>query len=175
MCYCQRQSAGFTYVEVIVSLVIMSVAVVTGLEAFGMFAQGARLQQEQMIAADLADQMMAEISIWPFADPEGTVGIGLENGESLSDRQTFDDVDDYDGWSQMPPVTRSGEVMTDYADFQRSISVQYDAEAADLLGLSLTQLKRITVNVSCGDKSLAARMSIRADHNANAPVPPPIP
>ncbi len=49
---------------------------------------------------ELASQLVAEINVLPFADPSGSTHIGLEAGEITGNRTTFDDIDDFNNWSQ---------------------------------------------------------------------------
>lgn len=64
-----------------------------------------------MIARGLAEQLMDEIESarFPAATNVATSGVA---------RSGFDDIDDYDGWSASPPVTKGGTALgTDGQDF----------------------------------------------------------
>ena len=56
----------------------------------------------------LAQQLMAEIQQQPYKD-QTVLGLlfGPELGESTADRSAFDDVDDYDGFVEQPPRSRT--------------------------------------------------------------------
>src|SRR5262249_18715974 len=83
---------GLSYVEVVMSLMIISIAVASSLQAFGSYAVGRRAFEERAVAIELANQLMAEINRLPFSDPSGGNTIGIDSGESASDRSTFDDI-----------------------------------------------------------------------------------
>jgi len=155
-----------TLVEVTASLVILGVAVTAGVQALGSFAAGAKGWRERSTALELANALMAEINVLPFADPAGSSNIELEAGESDDDRTTFDDIDDYNGWDQTPPVDRTGAAMTasTYKGFRQQVSVVFDNSLATHTGMSLTAggFKKITVTISKDDKVLAKLVTVRA-------------
>ena len=63
------------------------------------FSVGAQSEQEdarRTLALHLGRELMEEIISKPFADPQGSVGIGPDGGESS--RALFDNIDDYHGY-----------------------------------------------------------------------------
>jgi hypothetical protein len=159
---------GMTYVEVVVSLIILSTAMVASLQAFGIYAMGSRDWGERARALELANQLMAEINALPFEDPMGSVGIGLESGEIAGDRTTFNDIDDYHGWDESPPTNRNGIALQAYAGYRRTVSVTSDNSLAAATGLSLPAdaFKKIVVRVFKDEKELARLVTVRSRHDA---------
>lgn len=158
---------GLTYVETIVSTVILAVAVTASLRATGLFAFGERAADERVTANELANQLMAEINAWPFKEPGGNAAIGVNSGENAAVRTTFDDIDDFHGWKTSPPQDRLGNVMNDYTGYSRSVLVVYDNgyTAAPGIGLSTGKVKRITVIVKKGDRQLATLDAYRTEYD----------
>jgi len=164
MCGRNHQRRALTLIEVVVSLVILAVAVTAGLQALGSFATGSRIWQERSTAIELANTLMAEIDALPFADPAGGSTIGVDSGESATDRSTFDDIDDYDGWDASPPKDKTNATMTGYDGYRQQVSVAFDNTLATFTGAALTAntFKKITVTISKDSRVLAQLTTIRA-------------
>jgi len=145
----RRPYRGITYVEVLVSAVILGAAVAGGLQALGHFAHGSASWEARSIANELAADLMAQIDALPFEDPSGSAGIGVESGEVSGDRSTFDDVDDFHGWTASPPRNRANQELTAYGDFRTAVEVAYDDTVISPLGVTVPagSIKRITVTV----------------------------
>ncbi|GMV98676.1 MAG: hypothetical protein AMXMBFR83_30240 [Phycisphaerae bacterium] len=156
-------------VEVAVSMLIVGVGLTAGVQALGSFAAGSRAWQERSVAAHLAAQLMAEINALPFQEPGGAAGtIGRESGETAL-RTTFDDVDDWDGWYQSPPVNSWGSPMSEYTGYCQQVSVTFDTSLATRTGLTFPAgaAKKITVTVLKDGKTLARVTTIRTLNNTD--------
>lgn len=158
------RASGMTLVEVVVSTAILAVMFVAGLSAAGAAAsiQGRTSQHE--IGVSLATELMEEILEAPFADPDGSALIARESGELATVRSTWDDVDDYDGWSASPPQSKDGANQMTSTAWTRSVSVVH-VDPADLAttSVSVTGVKRITVRVLLNGTEVARLVSIRTD------------
>ena len=157
-----EQRQGFTLVEVVVSMLIVSVMLVAALNTVG----GSRLSQFRTSRTSrgqaLAESLMAEILRQDYLDSNGTPVFGLETGEASATRADFDDVDDYHGWSSEPPSSKDGTSIPSMEGWQRSAAVEW----VDPMNPSQTQgsesnAKRVTVTVTCGDMPLASLVAIR--------------
>ncbi|MEP0843428.1 MAG: hypothetical protein HRF43_12060 [Phycisphaerae bacterium] len=156
-------------VEVAVSMLIVGVGLTAGVQALGSFAAGSRAWQERSVAAHLAAQLMAEINALPFQEPGGAAGtIGRESGETAL-RTTFDDIDDWDGWNQSPPVNSWGSPMSEYTGYCQQVSVTFDTSLATRTGLTFPAgaAKKITVTVLKDGKTLARVTTIRTLNNTD--------
>jgi hypothetical protein len=93
---------------------------------------------------------MAEIMAMPYKDPTATTSLlGTENGESTTNRSTFDDVDDYNGLNSLGLRTKSGTVRPGFAGWRTQAKVEWIEVATGLVWiLGDTGLKRITVTVT---------------------------
>lgn len=148
---------GIAFVDVLVSLVILSVAVVAGMNTFGAFARQGVADRETAIATELAAQLAAEIRAQPFEEPTATPVFGTESGEADGTRRRFDDVDDYNGWTASPPQLRDGTIMTDYQGYTRSVTVECWGS---------TDLKKITVTIKKDDRTRAEIILLRSRNDA---------
>lgn len=165
---------AFTLVEVLVSLTILAMAGAALLLATEGVNASSADALETTVAQGLAESVMADILTRSFAEPGVAVGsttLGPDAGETSTPVQTrlFDDVDDFHGLRQTPPVdawgiavgkgTGSGgtrptdfQVATDYfAGWSLAVSVKYADEsnpAVDLTGNGTSGIKGVTVTLS---------------------------
>ena len=89
------RSAGFTLIEIIVTLVVVGIAAVALLSVFASNVRGSADPVVQQQAITIAEAYMEEILLKAYQDPtdpeQGT--LATEAGESS--RDLFDDVQDY--------------------------------------------------------------------------------
>ena len=140
-------------------MVIVSIAMlgITSTLSFAFSHQSDGLVQAKSVA--LAQSYLEEIAARRFdeATPLGGVpacapasvpcsAIGAD-GES---RDQFDDVDDYDGVDDMPPLDIHGNPRTEYASYRVQVAVAYlTASQVSALGLDVTSdAKLVTVTVT---------------------------
>lgn len=86
----KRQSA-FTLIEIIVTIVLISISATAIMSVFTSTVRSSANPMILQQAVSIAEAYMEEILLKPFVDPDGI------DTETL--RSNFDDVDDYDGWS----------------------------------------------------------------------------
>jgi MSHA pilin protein MshD len=109
---------GFTLIEVIVTIVVLSVAATA---IMGMFTNTIRTSADPMIqqqALSIAEAYMEEILLKSFDDPDGT-----EAGET---RGSYDDVDDYDALTNAAIEDQNGNPIGILSDFTVSVTVTTD-------------------------------------------------
>ena len=74
----------------------------------------------------LANQLMAEIQQQPYKDETPlNLTFGLELGESGTNRAAFDDVDDYNGFTEKPPRLKDGTALSGYDIWRRKVKVTW--------------------------------------------------
>lgn len=145
-----RRARGFTLIEAAVATLIVAVMVSAAISVVGGAARGAALEREWRRGQALASALMAESLAASFSDPQGGSAFGIDSGELSSDRSTFDDVDDFDGYSDTGAITHKGEKIVWAADWDRRVEV-VNVDIADpakaLNDEDDTGLRRITVTV----------------------------
>ncbi len=154
---------GFTLIELIVVIIVLAVAL-TGVT---LVINRAVLQSPEGLlqtrAMELAQTYLDEILSKRFDENTGSGGMPRCNSTDSgalactasiptadpaeATRLSYDDVDDYDGLNEQPPLSIvSGAASTLYDDFRVQVSVAY---AGTELGLaSNQQAKRITVTIT---------------------------
>ena len=119
-----KSSRGFTLVELVLSIVVMGIALLSLLSVFTQMSVGMQAGEQRRVARMLVQEQLEEIRARRFdegasKDVNGNWSspLGADAGESTTDRTTLDDVDDFDGLSE----TLTG----DFAGFTRTVSVSY--------------------------------------------------
>lgn len=168
---------GFTLVEAIFSMLLVSVMMVAAMSAAGASASAQAHTADSGRAGLLAQALMDEILVQPYADPSGTsTTLGPDPGDTTSPatRAKFNDVDDYDGWFESPPqnpdgtvigsTNPDGSVTSYYPGWSRKVSVVW-VSPSDLTTKvsSESGVKRITVTVAHHNAVLATMVAIRAN------------
>jgi MSHA pilin protein MshD len=158
---CER-ARGFTLVEIVVALVIVSIAAAAVMQAlsFGLQRQSDPLWQAKAVALGEAylDEVLARR--YDTASPPGGVppcsplatpcSDGASFGGDPADRAQFESVSDYHGLVDEPPRDAEGNVRAGYESFRVEIAVRYvDTDERDALGLDdVTDAKHVEVRVT---------------------------
>ncbi len=158
-----RVSRGISLVECVVSTLLVGILMTTSLQSVGMSLRQQTSSRQSVIAAALANGLVSEIVAQSYMEPGATSsGITRESGESGGSRASYDDVDDYHGWSASPPQTRGGVAMAEYAGWQRAVTVEWVTLTNVLPNPVVeTGVKRITVTVRLNGTVLATRIAFR--------------
>jgi hypothetical protein len=166
-----RDRRGITLVECAVSVMVISGLLVAGLSAARTQVDMQASASDEARASLLAADMMTEIQAHHTGDPNnGLIGglisglLGTDVGENPTDRRTFDDVDDYDGWTETPPREMDGTVIPGYSGWTRSVQVKpVLLSNPATTSASRTGLVRITVIVTTRTGRQFSFFSLRAD------------
>jgi len=161
-----NQRPGFSYVEAVISVVILGTAVTAGLSMFGSYAHGVAFTFESAIARGLAAELISEITAREYQDPGASPVFGPDSGEIA--RADFDDVDDYDGWSESPPAVADGTPLDgpNFVGFSREVvvsSVDDNTMTTDVTD-GASNSKRIVVTVSRNGKPYTSFIAFKTNH-----------
>jgi len=160
---------GFSLVEVVISTFIVAILMVASLTVLGASRAGQLKIADRARGEQLATELMNEILLGDYLEPDDPPLFGPEGGEIGTGRMYFDDIDDYTGWTESPPQTRGGVPLPDFDGWKRSVTVEW-ASPNDLTQVSTspTDLKRITVTVQRGDVPVARMIAFRSSGWAQA-------
>src|SRR6476620_7231059 len=114
---------GLTLIEVVAATMIVGLMAVAALNALAAATKSSNSIGNRAVAAGLADELMSEIMMQSYSDPDGSPVFGHESGESTNVRSAFDDVDD--GWNASPPQYRDGTTIPDRTDWRQRVTVTY--------------------------------------------------
>lgn len=111
---CCRNSKGVTLIELIVAMVVISIAVVGVMSVlnYTTLHSADPVLRHQAIA--IAEAYMEEISLKNYSDPDS-------DGEA--NRSQYDDVDDYDGLTDNGAVDQNGNAIAGLNNYRVSVSV----------------------------------------------------
>ncbi len=147
----RRASGGFMLVEASMTYAVIGIALVALLPVFAMAMKAKTKSGQVATATMLANELLEEIRLhkWDEATPVGggridTPGaIGTEAGESSADKRTFDDIDDFNGWTENPPMDPVMRPLNAFAAYSRSATVAY-VDSTIAASASPTDYKLIT-------------------------------
>jgi MSHA pilin protein MshD len=110
----QDRQRGVTLVELVVAIVVISIAVGGVLLVMNYTVSRSADPMLQHQAVAIAEAYLEEILLKPFTDPDG--------GEPEAGRSLFDDVDDYHGLSG-PPADQEGTAIAALAGYNVGVAV----------------------------------------------------
>jgi hypothetical protein len=154
----KAQERGFLLLEVAVTYVIAGFTIIALASVATLALTANTASEETMICGQLAHELMQEIQLkkwdenssttrpgFPAAYPSAT--LGPEGGENSADKTTFDDVDDFNGWSESPPQDPIGRPLTAFPDYTRTVTVEY-VDSSFTVSASTTSYKLVKVCVN---------------------------
>lgn len=121
--------SGYSLAEVLIASALSGVVLVAAMDGMSGSARTWMAAGDAADAEALAHDLLAEVLSQAYSDPDTTNdptlnAFGPESDERADDRSTFDDLDDYDDWSESPPQTRDGAVIDAYGGWSRTVVVQ---------------------------------------------------
>ena len=171
MCITERRRArGVTLLELIVFIVVVSVAVVGVLTALNLSNSASTDPMIQKQALAIAEALLEEVQLQPFtycdpddanaanalnaagctggangANDESKLPLGPETGETrLSTTTPYDNVSDYNAFSMGPGITDiSGSAITGLGSYSASVTVAQ--QALDVIPAAASLLITVTV------------------------------
>ena len=146
---------GFVLVEVSVTYIILSLALVALVPSFIMAIRAAKNNEQIAAATQLSAELMEEVRMrkWDQATPLPAAHIaagsalGIDTGETASDKRTFNDIDDFNGWTESTPRDPVMNALTDFPGYSRSVTVKY-VDASLAASAAVTDYKQVTVCTS---------------------------
>ena len=154
---------GSSLVEVAVASLLVGVLLIAALQSVGARLRHQANLTDRQHAQLLAEQLYAEVMECRYQDPDETPTFGPEASETGGTRGVFDDVDDFDGWDQSPPVDRAGAALANGTNWRRTVDVAF-VPSGDMTGVSGTDqgLKRITVSVYFNGELVTSVVGVRS-------------
>ena len=115
----RSRRAGFTYVESMIALAVLSLAGAALLTSVAGAVSSSNDSIYRSIGKGFAQQLIDEIAAAKFPSGTSTTSIAMPF------RSAFTTIDDYSGWTESPPRTKAGEVF----------GIDNGATAADAMSL----------------------------------------
>ena len=110
----KRSRRGLTMLEVIISMTLVATIMLVSLTASANMMRNRVAAARGVQAEILAGYFLDEISTLAFRDPSDESRFGREPSETGSDRSSYNDIDDFDGFQEVSPTFRDGQSIPGY-------------------------------------------------------------
>ena len=159
---------GFTLIEAVTATLVVGLLLSAAMSAASASLVAQYHSADRARGRFLAQALMSEILVQAYIDPGSSPTFGPEPGETTSPptRVNFNDVDDYNNWSESPPQNKDGSVIPNFGGWTRQVSVCW-VSPSDLttpVTSADTNIKRITVTVSHNNVAVATAVAIKANN-----------
>jgi len=144
---------GVTLVELVISIVIISIAMVAMMSSFSLSMSHSAdplwhnktLKLGQLYLDEILAKKYDELSPiggLPIVTSPSCSGLGAEGAET---RATFDDVDDYHGITNSVPTSLTATLDSSYDDYRISITVECDGTDVGASGNNHAKIIKVIV------------------------------
>jgi len=148
-----RRARGFTFVELVISLVVIGIAVTGVLLVFTQTVAHSSDPLVRQQALAIAEAYLEEVISKHYNDPDGIDGEGA--------RTSFDDIDDYNGLVEAP-AQGDGTPVANLSSYTVTVSV--DAPVSIGPGGNQATARRVTVTVSRAGANIITLSGYRTDY-----------
>jgi len=151
----QQKQRGVTLVELVISIVILSIAMVAVMSSFSVSIGRSADPLWRNKSLKLAQLYLDEILSKNYDDATPLGGLPVDTNPSCGSlgpdggetRATYNDVDDYDGTVDAPPVSLVGGLDSAYDNYSVSVSVECD-NSNQVNASGTNHAKKISVTVT---------------------------
>lgn len=156
------EAGGFSLMETVMATLLVGLLLTAVLNNVGATMAGRYNLSERSRGYALANDLMGEVVNSQYQEPTDTPLFGRESGEVGTVRSQWDDVDDFNGWSESPLQRRDGTVIPNTTGWTRSVTVERvnPDNLTQTVGTE-SGAKRITVTVKHGDRVVGKRVVVR--------------
>ena len=155
---------GFTLIEVLISILLVGLAIVSLVSANGAFTQANGAGVELSTAEFLIEQIRELSTVLEVIDPNtGIATFGPETGETLAD---YDDLDDFHGAVFSPPISADRNSLIDLNAYSQQITVE-NVSASDFEQVVSNHgsfFVRVSVKVFLNTKEISSARWLRSQY-----------
>jgi type II secretory pathway pseudopilin PulG len=147
-------SKGYLLVEVSIAYMILALAIAALVPTFILAIKATKNTEKIQVAMDLSTELLEEVRMrrWdettetPAAYTSSPSTLGPDTGETATDKTYFDDVDDFNGWTEKGAKDPLNRTLNNFKAYDRSVVVSYaNAFLVALSTPTTSDYKRVTV------------------------------
>lgn len=163
-------SRGFILVEVTVAYLVLTLALLALLPVFIMAIRAGKSTEHVQVATYLSQELLEEVRLrkWDQNKPASgdyitnpSTSLGLDGLESAADKKTFNDIDDFSGWSEAAVTDPLNNPLPAFSAYSRTVAVSYVNSSLVVLSTPTTSdYKQVTVCTSAAKLSPLCLMSV---------------
>lgn len=124
---------GFILVEISVAYVLLTVGLVALLPVFVMAIKASKSTEKLQVSTYLSQELLEEIRLRKWDQSSAATAsyvatptvIGIDAGETATNKLTFNDIDDFNGWTESPPRDPLNNTIPSFSGYTRSVTVAY--------------------------------------------------
>lgn len=151
----RRSERGYMMVEALLTAAVIGIALTALVSVTAMTVKANLNSEAANVSAYLSQKLLEEIRLrkWDERTPtpprltRNRSAIGTDGGvESATDKTTYNDIDDFHGWTEAPPRDPMMRATTGFSLYSSSVSVSYVNTATLATETnSRTDYKRVSV------------------------------
>lgn len=144
---------GFVLIEVTIAYVILAFAITALVPVFMIAIKASKNTEQLQVATYLSAELLEEVRMRKWDErttstlahiPAPSTVLGTDAGETATDKRTFDDVDDFNGWTEAQAVDPVMRALPDFTAYRRTVTVAY-VDSSMSPSAATTDYKMITV------------------------------
>lgn len=167
-----NRRSGLSLIEVILSTILVSFLMVASLRTTANVFLTWSTAAEQADAQRICQLLMTEVLQKNYQDPEEPgETLGVNTGESSTDRTTFDDIDDFDGYSASPPRDHNNLEIPGFTGWSQSVVVRKLAKGNASVVRNNSNpdegVRRITVTITSPSNLTSTLVGVRCAYGQN--------
>ena len=155
---------GFTLIEVLISILLVGLAIVSLVSANGAFTQANGAGAELSTAEFLIEQIRELSTVLEVIDPNtGVTTFGPETSETLAN---YNDLDDLHSAVFSPPISADRNSLTDLGAYSQQITVE-NVNATDfeqVVGNHTSPFVRVSVKVFLNTREISSASWLRSQY-----------
>lgn len=148
-------SRGFVLIEVTIAYVLLTVALLALLPVFILAIRAGKSTEQLQVSTYLSQELLEEIRLrkWdqnnaatPVHIDNPSATLGRDGAESATDKKTFNDIDDFNGWTEAAVKDPLNNPVPAFAAYSRAALVSYvDSNLVVLSTPTTSDYKQVSV------------------------------